>query len=201
MKNLKDILAMISIIVLILMLGNKNFTIRLLGGYTVQNKIVTIDSTFVKGKIDTLEVFNHYVETNGVILNPEPIVKYKYRYIKDKKVKIDSTKHFKVAVKDSLIDGSINIINKYNGNLVFADLTYKPLFPKLIKRTDTIKISTKETITLNRTKLGLGFGIDNHRIPSVLGGITFKNDYQLLYEFSNEPILGNTHSLKVIKNF
>ena len=202
MNNLKNIVLAVCIILLILIFSNKGFAIRFLGGYTVQNKVISIDSTFVKGNIDTLEIFNHYVENKGIILNPEPTIKYIYKDNDKKITKIDSVKSFKVAVNDSLITGNIDILNKFNGNLVSANLTYKPLFPKLITRIDTLKIHTKETILLeNKTKFGLGFGINNHLTPSVLGGITFKNDYQVLYEFSHIKDLGNTHAIKIIKNF
>jgi hypothetical protein len=211
------LIALIATIVAIWVLSFLNISvkdvfIRALGGYTKQTTNVTIDSTFIRGKVDTLAVFNHYVETKGIVLNPEPEIKYKYKYlnpITDKEEIIDSTKLYVVGVKDSLIDGNMTIVNKFNGDLATASFRYKPLFPKLIRRVDTLKIKETKTITLSndRTRIGIGVGVSSLQSISVLGSVTTKKGWQFMYEYSKPldlkltPISKDIHSFKIIKNF
>lgn len=165
---------------------------------------------YIKGKIDTLEVFKHFVKTKGINLNPKP--KIVYVPSKSEPNKLDTLKQFKVKIKDSLIDGTLTINNKFNGNLTTSIFDYKPLFPKYILRVDTLKTTTKITKTLTniRGKIGLGTGYNfTQNKIQFLGGYTFKNNIQLLYEYDtplqknmfNSLPLNSSHSVKVLINF
>lgn len=202
----------------------RTFIITSLGGYTKKETITKTEIEYRQGKIDTLAVFNHYVATNGIILNPEPIIIYKTDTIRIKeKDSIVNTplKKYEVSVKDSLIDGKITIRNYFNGNLYDARLLYKPLFPKYIKRTDTVyKTKTiTEYLSKERAKFGIGFGTDTElQNLDLLGSYTLKNGMQFIYEYSNPiqdfnvnvPQLNfqnftfprkGTHSIKFLYNF
>jgi len=211
------------IIVILFLLGLlagyfKDKLIVALGGYTDQTTTTTIDSTFVTGKIDTIAVFNHYVTTKGIILNPKAKIVYKYKNpLIEIGERIDSLKEFNVKVKDSLIDGNMVITNKFNGDLESSILTYKPLFPKYIKRVDTVFINKTitNTLTNKRSLLGLGVGYSNLQYFSILGSYTTKNNWEVIYEYgkplsktieviNGTPIQFNTndlHSVKLIKHF
>ncbi len=189
-----------------------------LGGYIKKENVITIDSTFVRGKVDTLEVFNHYVKTQGINLNPKPIVKYKYKYLSPDKIEVlvDSVKEFKVSVTDDLIEGTLTVYNKFNGDLVNSYLDYKPLFPKIIRRVDTLKVYERSVTTLSNNKALIGVGAGySHQFLSLLGSYTSKKKWQFIYEYG-KPI-SNTrdiingvpfefkqddlHSFKIIKHF
>lgn len=215
-KNFKDIIYIIIILFIgfILRENLKDRLITSLGGYTNKEVSIKIDSTYKAGKVDTIAVFNHYVKTKGIILNPKPRIVYKWRKPNTPKgSEIDSIKRFDVAVKDSLIDGTFSIVNGFNGDLLDNSFKYKPLFPKYITRVDTVKIHTTktETLTNESAKFGVGIGYNNLQYPSILGSFTTKNNWQFLYEYGKDinsnPIIFNnkpvsaTHSLKIIKNF
>lgn len=217
-KNLKTILYIILLLFLILFLKNnfKNMIIKSLGGYVNKETIIEIDTFYTVGKVDTLAVFNHYVKTKGIILNPTPEIRYKWLKVlpdTQEEVVIDSIKEFNVQIKDSLLDGTFKIINDFKGNLVDNEFNYKPLFPKYIRRVDTVKIIKTVTNTLNNqsSKIGIGVGYNNLQSLSVLGSYTTKDDWQFIYEVGKNvndiPInLGNlnvntTHSIKIIKHF
>lgn len=165
--------------------------ITLLGGYVNKEVEIQIDTQYVKGKIDTLEVFNAYVETKGIILNPIPKIEYRYKYIdpvNNKQETVDSIKSFNVKINDSLIDGTFHLINNFEGDLVYSKFNYKPKFPKYITSTDTIKTIVTKTITLDnkRALLGAGVGyttINNLHIPSLSGSYTTKNNTQFIIEY------------------
>lgn len=217
MKKLNNLTTLIAILIAIWVLSFYRTTvadvlIRTLGGYTNQENVTVIDSTFTRGKIDTLAVFNHFVRTKGITLNPKPIIEYKYKYIDpviDKEVELDSIKKFTVKIKDSLIDGNLTVINKFNGDLAYTDLDYKPLFPKFIRRTDTLRITKTNTITLSNDKdrIGIGVGANNLQFLSILGSYTTKKDWQFIYEYGRKVNIDLTqtptqlHSIKIIKNF
>ena len=125
---------------------------------------------------------------------------------------MDSLKKFKVKVSDSLIDGTITVKNKFNGDLFLASFNYKPLFPKYITRTDTVFKSTtiSETLSKERSKFGIGTGYDwIEKDIQLLFSYTAKNDWQFIYEyetgltkeFLTEIPKRANHSIKIIKNF
>tara|TARA_R110000796_G_scaffold105289_5_gene215291 strand:- start:10482 stop:11183 length:702 start_codon:yes stop_codon:yes gene_type:complete len=220
-------ISVIMVIIIVLFLFKdwlRTKIITSLGGYTKQETSITIDSTYVIGKVDTLAVFNKYIKTKGIIINPKTTVIYKYRYTSpDTKIKvvIDSVKVFNVKVKDSVIDGNIQVVNNSVGELVSVDLEYIPLIPKLLRRIDTVYKTTKitEILSNERAKIGIGIGVDTQfQNLDLLGSYTFKNDWQIIYEYSNPikdfnanvPQLNfenvtfprtGTHSIKLIKNF
>lgn len=216
-KYFKDIIYLIIIVFIIILVRDnfKNMIITSLGGFTHKEVTTKIDSVYKLGKIDTLKVFNHYVKTKGIILNPEPVIKYRWRYKNPdtkEEVEIDSIKKFNIKIKDSLIDGNFKIINSFTGNLLFSDFKYKPLYPKLIRRVDTVEINTTTTNTLSSktNKFGIGIGINSLQSPSLLGSFTTKDNWQFIYEyhknFNNNIIINNSnikdyHSIKLIKNF
>lgn len=215
MRKLYQILSIAIILILIYIFQDwlRTFVITSLGGFTKKETVTVVDTKYVKGKIDTLSVFNHYVETKGIILNPEP--KTKYITIRDTirdTVYQKGVKEFNVKVKDSLIDGNMRIQNFLNGDLHLANFKYKPLFPKYIKRTDTLfvtKIIT-ETLTKERALFGVGVGYDwTQNNIQFLGGYIAKNNWQGLLEveipFTKQLINGIPNdkniSIKIIKNF
>ncbi len=204
LKLFKNFLYLAILILVGYIISSNNFIretiITSLGGYIQKENIVTIDSTFVRGKIDTLEVFNHYVKTQGIILDQDTVVIPKYIYLNSDKeeVVVDNVKKFEVSVNDSLIDGKMTIYNDSYGNLVNAYLDYKPLFPRVIRRVDTIKIHTQETITLSNKKalIGFGAGYNNLQYFSLLGSYTSKKKWQFIYEYGKSSInvKNNTYS-------
>lgn len=163
--------------IIVLALAFKKPAIRLLGGYTEQKTEIEIDTVVLPSIIDTLEVFNSYVKTKGIILNPKPIIKYVYAD-KYKEEVIDSTKIFNVSVIDSLINGKFKVTNDFRGNLIDADFTYRPLFPKYIKETKPIIVTKTitETVYNSNNLFGLGVGINSELTPSLnIDYITTKN--------------------------
>lgn len=188
----------------------KPFIITSLGGFTHQKTDTIKNIEYIKGKIDTLEVFNNYVKTNGINLNPKS--KIIYVPSKTEPKKIDSFKQFKVKIKDSLIDGTFTVNNKFNGNLTTSFFDYKPLFPKYILSVDTLRTTTIITkkLTNKRGRIGLGTGYDftQNRVQ-LLAGYTFKNNLQLLYEYEiplrkdmfNSFPVNELHSAKILINF
>lgn len=226
MKNIYQLLIVVVIIIFLVIFKDwvRTKIIVSLGGYTEQTTTITVDSTFIKGKVDTLAIFNNYVATNGIILNPKPIIKYKYKYLNPsikEEVVIDSVKTFTVKVKDSIIDGNINIANAFNGDLVNAYIKYKPLVPKLLIRVDTFKVvkTVDNFLSKERSKFGFGLGTDSQLTNlDLLGSFTTKNGWQIIYEYSNPikdfnvnvPQLNfenltfprsGVHSIKLLKNF
>lgn len=163
--------------------------ITALGGYV--NKEVKTDTItkYKIGKIDTLEVFNNYVKTKGIILNPKPKIEYvrevKYDTIRDtvyKDLINTPLKKYNVAFKDTLIDGNMTIRNRYNGDLYDAIFDYKVLDYKLLQRVDTVFTTVNNTTILDnkRGKIGTGIGFDNRQFLSISGSYTFKNDIQII---------------------
>lgn len=210
MKNIKSNLVKLAVVLIILFLTKfwfKDKLITALGGYTHQTTTVTIDSTFVKGKIDTLQIFNHYVKTNGIILNPKPkiITNYIYKDTSNNRyIEIDSVKKYEVAVKDSLINGTVFVTNDFKGNLINANIEYKPLFPKLLLRTDTIYINktTARTLENKRGKINLGIGLSTNNSYEILGGFTFKNNITLMYGLEKNFTTNKlSHSSKIVYTF
>lgn len=219
-KSLRDILIIVGIIILAIILGKyfKDKIIVGLGGYTTQTTDTIKTVEYVQGKIDTIAVFDHYVETHGIVL--EPKTKIVYITVKDPVLDVevvDSLKQFTVQVKDSLIDGKMVITNRFNGDLESSIFNYKPLFPKYITRVDTIKSTTTVTKLLSneRSLLGVGAGYNNLQYLSILGSYTTKSKWQFIYEYGKsvnstiEIVQGvpfelnssDLHSIKIIKHF
>ena len=191
MNKLYKILSIVILLIVIYIFQDwlKGFIITSLGGYTKKETVTVINTKYVQGKIDTTAIFNHYVETKGIILNPK--TKTEYITVRDTirdTIYKKGVKNFNVKIKDSLIDGKINIQNFLNGDLNFANFKYKPLFPKYITRTDTIFKTTTVTeyLSKERSKFGIGLGSDTEfNNLDLLGSFTFKNGLQLIYEYSN----------------
>lgn len=220
-KYIRGIVCIV-IIILLLFLG-KNWLIPKiitgLGGYTDKETEIKIETEYIKGDVDTVAVFNHYVKTKGIILNPKPKIVYRDKPSTEEDGGITSTafKEFEVDISDTLITGIATITNNFNGNLEDLIIDYKPLFPKYITRTDTIRITKTITETLDneRAKIGIGVGYNSLNYPSVLAGYTTKNGWQFLGEYGKA--LGDIKvyqsgqtfftpaddliSLKIIKNF
>jgi len=158
------IVAIILIVFITLVVNCRGNIITALGGYTDEDFVTKIDTEYLPVKIDTTAVFNHYVETRGIILNPDPEIKYKYKivkeYIKDTVV-VDSTKYFSVAVKDSLIDGTIHVVNNFEGDLLDAYFRYKPLFPKYIEKRIPIKVTETKYVNTQGILFGVGGRVNN----------------------------------------
>lgn len=225
-KNIRNALIIGILLLLLFLLRGwwKDKIIVALGGYTTKETVIEIEKEYIKGKIDTLEVFNHYVSTNGIILNPEPeiIIKEVPGKVIGDTAENEKFKRFNVSVSDSLLLGSAIVLNDFEGNLHSLEFNYKPLFPKYITRTDTIR-ETKtitNTLTNERTKLGIGLGYNNLNHGSILASYTTKSGWQFIGEYGkslqnvyipenidfnslrgyinpNEDLI----SLKIIKNF
>jgi len=159
------------LLMLLLLFTFKKQSIGLLGGYTELEKTVEIDTVFLPIEIDTLEVFNDYVTTKGIILNPKPIIKYISPDIKEIKEPIqpDYTKTYNVAVKDTLIDGEATVVNDNYGNLLEFDITYKPLFPKYIEKRIPYEVTKTITNTVSNDRLMFGIGA-RVNLESYIGG-------------------------------
>lgn len=186
------------------------FAITSLGGFTHQKTDTITSVEYVKGKIDTLAVFNHYVKTNGINLTPKP--KTVYVPSKSEPNKIDSLKQFKVKIKDSLLNGVFTINNKFDGNISSSVFNYKPLFPKYVLRVDTLRTTTTitKTLTNKRGRISVGTGYDfTQNRAQFLAGYTFKNNIQFLYEYEmplrknmfNALPVNSSHSIKVVFGF
>jgi len=194
----------------------KDKIIVALGGYTDREVVVETNTEYVQGKVDTIAFFNHYVTTHGINLNPKPKIIYKYKTVAGEVIK-DSIKEFTVAIKDTLLNGKFIVQNNFKGDLLNSTFTYKPLFPKYLIRTDTIKITNTVTNTLTnkRSLIGLGVGYNNLHYFSILGSYTTKSKLQFMYEYGkplNETISiingipfqtnsSDLHSIKLIKHF
>ena len=222
MKTIYKILIGVLIVLLIYIFSDwiRTFIINSLGGYTTKEVVTDTKIKYKQGKIDTIAVFDKYVKTRGINLNPKPKIVIRYDTIYDT-IKKTELKEFEVAFKDSLIDGKMTIRNYFNGNLESAFLNYKPLFPKYIRRTDTIYKTTiiTETLSKERAKFGVGVGTDTEFSNlDLLGSYTLKNGLQVMYEYSNPiqdfnvniPQLNfqnytfprkGKHNIKVIYNF
>jgi hypothetical protein len=189
-----------------------------LGGYVNKEVKVEIDTVRVKGKIDSSAVFTKWVETKGIILNPEPEVEYIYKEnpLKDVTI-IDSTYTYKIGINDSILTGIFTIKNNTKGKLLYNDFNYKPKIPYLLTRVDTLKITKTITETLDnfRGKIGIGIGYNNLDYLSISAGYTTKKGWQVLGEYGKatrdikEVINGVPFKLKrddllgikIIKNF
>ena len=217
MKTLYKILIVIAILILIYVFQNwlRTFVITSLGGFTKKETIIETEVEYIKGKweIDSTAIFKKYIETHGIILNPEPKIIYKtiYDTIKDT-FYLNKLKHFEVKFKDSLIDGKMTIKNYFNGNLFSSSFKYKPKFSKYLKRVDTFKTNKiiKKYLSKERAKFGLGLGYDwTRQNIQFLGSYTFKNDWQIIFEYeqiySSELMTGVSNtgnsSIKIINNF
>ncbi|WP_299672007.1 hypothetical protein [uncultured Polaribacter sp.] len=220
MKKTTQIALAIALLLLLFLFKDwiRNAIITGLGGYTTKETQTITKTEYKQGAIDTLAVFNHYVSTKGITLNPEPKIVYITRTAPNQKntilpkesVPIDSVKQFEVQVKDSLLDGRFTIYNKFNGDLLSSEFNYKPLFPKYLLRVDTLRIATTQTETLTRirSKFGLGLGVDTQSRFQILGSYTTKNNWQFVYEFEipsgiTDPtdIKQPVHGIKVLKGF
>lgn len=221
--NLQNLLIAIIIILLLFIARHwlKDKIITSLGGYTHKEVVTDTIVDYKVGKIDTLAIFNHFVKTKGIVLNPKPEIIYRDKYSnpvsEDSGVISDSIKKYNVTIKDSLIDGTFTVFNNFKGDLLDSYLDYKPLFPKYIARTDTIikTITNTETLSNKRNLLGIGVGYNNLQYASLLGSWTTKNKWQIIYEYgkplnkTKQIIEGNTfqletddlHSIKIIKHF
>lgn len=201
-KTVKNAMYLAILLILLYLLSGwfKDKIIIALGGYTHKETVIQKEVKYIKGTFDTLEVFNAYVESKGIILNPKPIIEYKYKYKNpdtNEEEIVDSIKPYNVAIKDSLIDGTFHIINDFKGNLLYSKLRYKALFPKYLIRVDTIRETIKETNTLTkqRSLLGIGVGYNNLQYPSILGSYTTKKKLQVLIEYGK-----SLEQIKEIKN-
>lgn len=174
-----------------------------LGGYI--NKEVKRDTVevYMKGKIDTTAVFTDYVKRKGIVLNPKPKIVYVSSPVKEGEGAIiseDSLKYFQVAIKDSILEGKIDIYNMFNGDLFGADLTYKT---KLLHTTDTIVRTITETITLDnnvpKSEIGLGVSANTLLGVGVAASYKTKKNWQVIggyhynmdgvnLELNNKPI-------------
>ena len=220
LKDFKQYVISIALIVLLYILVGyfKDVIIVKLGGYTSQTSETIVTTKIVKGKVDSLEVFNHYVKTKGIILNPKTRIVYvKSPDNKDTEIVMDSLKEFTVTVKDTLIEGAFTVVNNFKGDLISSDFEYKPLFPKYIRRVDTLKVYTNTTIVQSneRSYFGLGVGANNLQYISILGSYMTKKKWQFIGEYGKP--LSNTvevingapfefrqdalFSVKIIKHF
>ena len=217
MKIFYKILIVIVLLILIYVFQNwlRTFVITSLGGFTKKETIIETEVKYIKGKweIDSTAVFNKYIETNGIILNPKPRIIYKkiYDTIRDT-LNSNKLKHFEVKFKDSLIDGKMIIKNYFNGNLFSSSFKYKPKFTKYLKRVDTFKSNKiiKKYLSKERSKFGIGIGYDwKKQNIQFLGSYTFKNDWQIIFEYEqiyspqliNGVLNTSNRSIKIINNF
>ncbi|WP_299672124.1 hypothetical protein [uncultured Polaribacter sp.] len=220
MKKTTQIALAIALLLLLFLFKDwiRHAIITSLGGYTTKETQVVTKTEYRQGIIDTLEIFNHYVSTKGITLNPKPKIVYVTRKVgtqtpiatPKESIPIDSVKQFEVQVKDSLLDGRFTIFNKFNGDLLSSEFNYKPLFPKYLLRVDTLRIATTQTETLTRirSKFGLGLGFDTQSRLQILGSYTTKNNWQFVYEFGVPSGISSTtgvqqpvHGVKVLKGF
>ena len=223
-KTLKNLIITVLGIVIIVILARyfKDKIIVSLGGYTTKTTKTITKKVLIKGKVDTLAVFNHYVKTQGINLNPKAKIVYVTSPVKDKDgvvgVKVDSLKKFKVQIKDTLIEGTFTIYNKFNGDLSTSSFKYKPFFPKYLTRVDTLKITNTitETLTRDRSLFGIGAGYNSLQYLSLQGSYTTKSKWQFLYSYGKSfektkiiinggvPFSFNSddlHSFSIIKHF
>lgn len=188
--NTKYKLILVGIGVIILLLIFKGWwtkkLIIALGGYVNKEVKVEIDTVKVIGKIDSSAVFTKWVDTKGIVLNPEPIIQYKEKYnpIKDV-MEIDSTLTYHIGINDSILAGTFTIKNASNGRLLYNNFNYKPKIPYKLTRVDTLKITKTITETLDnyRAKVLTGVGYNNLDYASLLAGYSTKNGWQFMIEY------------------
>ena len=217
MKRIYQVLILIALVLIIYFFQDwlRTFVITSLGGFTKKETVTLTNTKYIKGKweIDSIAVFNKYVETKVIILNPKPKIVYETKYdtIRDT-IYSKKLKQFEVKFTDTLIDGKMTIKNYFNGDLHSANFKYKSLATKIFKRVDTIEktIKTIESLHKERAKIGFGIGYDwSKKNIQFLGSYTFKNDWQIIYEyepiFTKQTINGihntSNNSIKIIKNF
>jgi hypothetical protein len=162
-SNIKTVVIVAAVLLVLFLVKDwlKPKLIVALGGYTTKETTIVTDTIVGKSKIDTLAVFNGYVKTKGIILNPKPEIVYRYISPVNEMI-VDSVKRFQVAVKDSLVNGNLSIINSFNGDLLNVDFIYYPLFPKYIRETipNYITVTKTEYLSKDRSYIGIGAGID-----------------------------------------
>jgi hypothetical protein len=199
MKNFKNTGIVLGLIFMLFLFISKckPQIINTLGGFTKKETTIIIDTVIGEQIIDTVAVFNAYVHTKGIILNPKPIIEYKYTNT----IKIDSTKNFAVKIKDSVIDGTLTVVNRFDGELLKAELNYKPIYPKSITKTTPIYITKtiKETLSSPlKSRIGVGVGINDLSYPSINVNILTKEnwDFEVNYTkpdvFVTDPIVSKS---------
>lgn len=194
MKTIYKIITVLAVLILIIVFKEwlRTAIITSLGGFTERKVATKVVQEKKEGiyKIDSTAVFTKYVKARGIILNPEPkVIKViSYDTIRDT-VYSEKVKEFNVKFKDSLIDGTMKIRNYFNGDLLSATFDYRHQFKeRYYKRVDTIlkTLTITETLYSSRGKIGVGIGVDSEFSNlDLLGGYTFKNGLQVLYEYSN----------------
>ncbi|WP_139959160.1 hypothetical protein [Flavicella sediminum] len=203
MKNIyKIIISIIALFVIYLAIEYlKDKIIVSLGGYTHQTTTTVIDSTFVKGKIDTLEIFNHYVSTHGINLNTVPKIVYLKKEVK-KEVIQDSLKQNSITVKDSIIDGVFTVFNDFKGNVINSEFNYKPIYPRIIKQTDTLKVyKTNNIVQSNkRALLGLGIDVNTMNFVSIRASYLSKNNWQFIGGYGRNMMKLNAFEPKYLSS-
>lgn len=185
-NKLKYILISIGIIVLLL-LTKGWWTPKLiiaLGGYVNQKEKIVTEIEYRVGDIDTLAVFNKWVESQGITINPEPIIEY-IQINNSNTSEPEGTKTFTVHINDSLLDGNFKATNNFKGDLLSAKFNYKPKFPKLIKQVDTVFTTTTITKTLDnkRGMIGIGVGYNSLDYPSAIISYKTPKELQFMLEY------------------
>lgn len=213
MKKIYQIAIVILILLLLFLFKGffKETLITSLGGYTKKETDTIVQTRYKIGKIDTLEIFNSYIETKGIKIGETKIITNYVNTTTNKTIK-DSLKVHNIKIEDSLLSGNFTIYNKLNGDLEDSYFNYKPKFPKLIRRVDTLTqtITITETLSKEKNLIGGGLGITHINTEiygSVVASFQLKNNLQFLVEIGKPVVVQNTDrnnnlfSLKVIKQF
>lgn len=206
----KNIVPILVILLLLLLLGNvkvRNFTIKLLGGYTIQETTVTIDTTIT---VDTSAIIDKWVSANVELF--KPII------IKDTTINVDTTiinmdtiinynvnindlYKYENTISDSLIDGIITtLIDFKNQKLLSQNFDYKPKFPKFITKTITVEKNTTTTLK-NQYNIGVGTKLNTLGDIGVIGAYKTNKGWQFQGGYNFGSTTKNYVDVGIIKFF
>lgn len=206
-----NIVPILGVLVLLLLLGNvrvRNFTIKILGGYVIQEVITTIDTTSVK--VDTTFIIDKWINANVELF--KPII------IKDTTINVDTTiinmdtiinynvnindlYKYENTISDSLIDGIITtLIDFKNQKLLSQNFDYKPKFPKFITKTITVEKNTTTTLK-NQYNIGVGAKLNTLGDIGVIGAYQTNKGWQFQGAYNFGSTTKNYVDVGIIKFF
>jgi hypothetical protein len=207
----RNITTILVVLILLLLLGNtkvKNFAIKALGGYVIQETTITIDTVSIK--IDTSAIIDEWRSLNVELFSP--VIVIDTTIIKKDTtinniptttlvVTLDSLSKYQNTVSDSLIDGVITTIIDYRKRkLLSQNFDYKAKFPRFITKTITVEKNTTTTLK-NPYNIGLGTKINTLGDIGVLGAYQTNKGWQFQGSYNFGANTNNYIDVGIIKFF